>query len=68
MKRTRLSLETTQDFKGEVHSHRRQLGESSIIGTLRAALRRSIALSHAVRNGGTLVVREKDGTYNDVVL
>lgn len=39
MKRERLSLETTADFKREVSALRRKLGTKSIIATLRTAVR-----------------------------
>jgi hypothetical protein len=40
-KRVRLSLETTEDFKKELLAHGKELGEWSLIGALRASVRRS---------------------------
>jgi hypothetical protein len=66
--RVRLSLETTRDFKDQVRTLSVNLDTPSIIGTLRTAVRWSLAISKAIRAGGTILVRRKNGTVVDLKL
>ena len=65
-KRCRLSLECRESIKSEIEAHGKELGQWSLIGTLRKAIRRSKALFDLEQRGVLILVRDSDGEAEDV--
>jgi hypothetical protein len=61
-----LSLECRASVKDEIVSHGVDLGEWSLIATIRRAVRRSEALLLLARRGSLKLVRDSDGGTEDV--
>jgi len=65
-KRVRLSLECSAATKVEIEAHGEELGEWSLVGTLRRAVKRSRALFDLEQRGTLILVRDADGEAEDV--
>ena len=64
----RLSLEAKPEFKDEILAHSKELGQWSIVGTLRKAVRRSKALFDLEKRGTLFLQRHDDSEIEDVEL
>lgn len=65
-KRVRLSLECRAEVKQAIEDHGKDLGEWSLIGTIRRAVERSAKLLKLERRGTLLLQRDEDGEIEEV--
>lgn len=65
-KRVRLSLETKESVKEQIIAHGKDLGEWSLVGSLRRSVERSAALLALERRGSLVLIRSADGGAEDV--
>ena len=65
-KRVRLSLECRESVKNEIEAHGKDLGQWSLVGSIRKAILRSRWLFALEQRGILLLQRNSDGEIEDV--